>query len=596
MQSQQQYGLPSLTQEAVNLLQRVSPVTRDGGQTVVSRLAQNAVAQSMPGGMPPQAQGLGGLAAASPQMQPQSPGSIPQAAQASAIAGQQQQAQQQQAMQAAMQMAQQQQPQQPQMMARGGIASLPADNIARMKYAQGGVIGYSGENDDQLVQPTSDKVLLDIEKEKAQKARDLRDAYQQSLGVMSSIAGSGDQAAIQKYATSTQQTLDALKKHVEEGYGNRASQVLNSLLAPSAERPVAQAKVDYSGMDHPHAEAQLPPVPSPAASRAAPQAAPQAVSRPALQAAPGGIPALIQGMKGPDVAAAIQAARTGIGSDAPITEQEARIKQLGEMMDKLPPAQQEYLQSLKDIQARRLEARKQQAGEEGWDRFMAVMGGLGQSGLGGAGRASTQFTAQQRAQTAQQLAEDEAHAQKIGAIVEAQNNQKINALKGQIDLYGKTIDERNKLNTAVAGLAGHIASSQGHITGAQIAALASVYHTQVGAESAAALRQTQIEANQLAKMESVLRAYTHDYARIEGEINREIEKKYGMYTAMFQNPEMMKDPKNIATYNNSLIEKAAMIKSRLDPISENMKRVQSKVEGMDFGTPPPGAVKRKPGT
>jgi hypothetical protein len=136
-------GMDKMIQLTQALQNESAPVTPDGRPTIaalIERAAiQMAMSQGMQPGMPPQ----GGMTVPNPQMQPQNPGTVAQAAQAAAMAGQQQQAQQQQAMQAAMQMAQQQQGQQPQGMARGGLASLRADNIARMKYAQGGVIGYA---------------------------------------------------------------------------------------------------------------------------------------------------------------------------------------------------------------------------------------------------------------------------------------------------------------------------------------------------------------------------------------------------------------------------------------------------------------------
>lgn len=166
----------------------------------------------------------------------------------------------------------------PQGMARGGIASLRADNISRMKYAQGGVIGYSGEDDDQLVQPTADKILQAIEIEKAKRARALANEYKQSLGVMSAVANSGDQSALQQYASTTQQTLDALRKHVADSYGNRATDVMNTLLASQA-APQASAK-PFSEYTDPNRARLDAPTPAPAPR-------PPAPPRPAAPAATG---------------------------------------------------------------------------------------------------------------------------------------------------------------------------------------------------------------------------------------------------------------------------------------------------------------------
>lgn len=142
-QKPQQSELPADLQALIRAQQilraKASPVTPDGRPTIAGMTEQAIAQQAAPQQemSPPQV--------GAPQVPPQSPGTVAQAAQAAGIAGQQQQAAQQQAMQQAMQMAQQQG--QLQGMARGGLASLPAENIARMKYAQGGVIGFNGEDE-----------------------------------------------------------------------------------------------------------------------------------------------------------------------------------------------------------------------------------------------------------------------------------------------------------------------------------------------------------------------------------------------------------------------------------------------------------------
>lgn len=589
MSAQMSYGLPRLTQQAVNLLQQIAPVSSTGQQTVVAKLAQAALPQM---GMSPQAQGLGALAAPNPQMQPQAPGTVAQAAQAAGIAGQQQQAAQQQAMQQAMQMAQQQQ-QQPQMMARGGLASLPAENIVRMKYAQGGVIGFDGTERSDVPNPEEDREKL---------AKFLNDVKEKGLlpagAAIADVAALIPRGLIGAYNSTVVRGMRAAGMpaaylpDIAGGDPSSATPFYDRYVRQQQEKS-APAPVDYSGMDHPRVTPMLPPMPG-RETRPAPAPRPSAAPAAAASAGPG-LPSLLGNIAMPDMAANIKTAQSVL-SEKPITEQEARIKQLLDMQNAMPPARQEELQALRDIQQRRLEARRQQAGEEGWDRFMAVMGGLGQRGLGGAGAAGAAFTAQQRAQTAQQLAEDEAHAQKISAITEAQNNQKVNALKTAVDEYGKTLTARGNFNTAVGNLVSHLYSTQGHITGAQIQAMAHIYSANVNRESQMLLRQTQIEANQLAKMESLIRASTHDYATVSKDIETQLEKKYGIYTSLFQNPEMMKKPENVEMYNKYLKDKTDMMRARLDPIQENINRVRQRVEGMDFGEPPPGAVKRKPGT
>lgn len=168
----------------------------------------------------------------------------------------------------------------PQGMARGGIASLRADNIARLKYAQGGVIGFSGEDDDQLVQPTSDQTLNAIEIAKAKRARALANEYQKSLSVMAAVANS---SPLQQYAKTaadaTQYKLDDLRKYVNESYGNRATDVMNTLLTPPA-APQASAKPfsEYTDPNRARLDAPTPSAPAPR---------PPAPPRPAAPAATG---------------------------------------------------------------------------------------------------------------------------------------------------------------------------------------------------------------------------------------------------------------------------------------------------------------------
>lgn len=557
-------GVIDLQKGLRKLSGQASMMTPEGRPTVAGMLQQAATQQ-----MAPQAQPQGLPAIPNPQMQPQNPGSVAQVAQAAGIAGQQQQQAQQQAMQAAMNMAAQQQAQPTQNMARGGIAMLPADNMARLKYAHGGIIGFDGRGPSYVGEDPIAQSLDDLRVAEAQK----RQKIKQLEGQIEFLSQAGAPQAQEKI------------KELE---------LLKGLRPPT---PSIQGKTGDPNRDIGPVQKAMPPAAEPRVAPAVgPRVAP-AVGGPRAggPAAPsGGLAQLIQNMKAPDLAAASAAAR-GAFPDSAISEQEARIREFSEALKQMPPAQRDYLQSLKDIQARRLKAREQQAGEEGWDRFMAVMSGLGQAGLGGAGRAGAQFTAQQRALGAQQLAEDEAYAQKIGAIVEAQNTQKVNALKAAIEAYGPTIAARGQLNTAIGSLTGQILNTQERFNATQISALASIYQTQVGAESSRLLRQTQTEANKLARVETLLRASTNDYARVSKEIEDQLGGKYGVYATIFQNPEMMKKPENVATYNNYLKDKADMIRSRLDPIQANIKRYQSLVEGMDFGAPPPGAVTKKSG-
>ena len=231
-------GMQALIQAQQILRQQAKPTTPDGQPTVASQVEQ----------------------AISQEMQPSGPGMMPadafreQLMKTLQMRAQQQMAGQppQQPPQEPAQQASAQQPPQeqlpiqlppPQSMARGGIARLSADNMARLaQYSTGGVIGFSGvtasDVQDPLVTQTSDTALLKLETEKAEKARELADKYKKSLSVMSSVANSGDQQAIQKYAGFTQQNLDNLKQYVSSAYGNKSEQALNTLLSSSTPAPI----------------------------------------------------------------------------------------------------------------------------------------------------------------------------------------------------------------------------------------------------------------------------------------------------------------------------------------------------------------------
>ena len=132
-----QEGIPDALKALMVVQQEATPTTPQGQPTVAARLAQ--LAQSQMGQPTGQSQ---------IPMQGGSLSGVQQAAQQAGIAGPilQQQQQQQQAQQIA-QMAAQQMQQQPQQMARGGIAGLPAHNMARLaSYSDGGgVMGFDGE-------------------------------------------------------------------------------------------------------------------------------------------------------------------------------------------------------------------------------------------------------------------------------------------------------------------------------------------------------------------------------------------------------------------------------------------------------------------
>ena len=147
-------GLNALMQAQEVLRQQANPTTPEGTPTVAGQTEQAIQQQMQP---QPQMQ---------PQMQPQGmPGMMPtDPFREQLMKTLQMQAQQQ------MQGQPQQPPQQPpQGMASGGIAALPADNMARIEnYAYGGVIGFSGQGPSAVSQAQDIEQLgsqLDVVKE-----------------------------------------------------------------------------------------------------------------------------------------------------------------------------------------------------------------------------------------------------------------------------------------------------------------------------------------------------------------------------------------------------------------------------------------------
>lgn len=140
MQSQVPQELSALMalQEGMQTGQ-VAPVTPEGTPTVAGQMAQAATQQMMPPPMPPQMP---------PQMQQGMPGMAKMTQQAGIAA--QIQAMQQQKMQEAMMQQAAQATQRPPMMAAGGVASL---NPRIREFAQGGIVGYAGDEDSAVIDP-----------------------------------------------------------------------------------------------------------------------------------------------------------------------------------------------------------------------------------------------------------------------------------------------------------------------------------------------------------------------------------------------------------------------------------------------------------
>lgn len=191
-------NIPDTLKALMVVQEEAAPTTPQGLPTVAARLAQRARQQMQPQSqIPMQASQLSG---------------VQEAAQQAGIAGPiiQQQQQQQQAQQIAQMAAQQiQQQMQPQQMARGGIAGLPAHNMARLaSYSHGGgVMGFDGVTGS--VVPDWESMSLDERKEyfkkiNAQRAAEAAargataaesTAAAEGSGILSKFGGAGSTAS-----------------------------------------------------------------------------------------------------------------------------------------------------------------------------------------------------------------------------------------------------------------------------------------------------------------------------------------------------------------------------------------------------------------
>lgn len=611
-------GLQALIQAQQALKQTAAPVTPGGIPTIAGQTEQ-AIQQQLQPAMPqtpqmgqPQAQVLGQ--------------GIPQAAQAAGIAAQQQQAQQQQALQQAMQMAQQQQAQpqpdqtQAQPMAEGGIAQLPADNMARIeRYAHGGVLGFSGIKDSEVPDPletqTSDTALQKIEADKAKNTRDLADKYKQSLGVMSAVASSGDQQAIQKYAASTQENLDALRNYVNTSYGNKADQVLNTVLsstAPAEEKPTYTYEEPVKAGVPPVAQQRqaAPPVAPPVAPRVTPTAARPA--SPAAAVPPVGIVAPAAPTPAITPADAIAQAQSTLGGAADLAAYKNLLTQASEARQAIPPQRQAELEQMSKGDVEIAEMRRKAADETAFNRALAVLSGIGRGGIGGAAPAYLGFEQGQQAERAKQIAEDQVRAAARSAIVDAQNARKagdLDAAAASMAKYQEIVTHRQANVTALANAIMQTEASKesarthaaATVAAAQIHGLSSIEGAKIHAavqregftkpdsgERLAAiyaeLKQTQGEKaadaflQDRAKVQAVIGGVKYEglskeaehQAKMATEVGRRLKDETGLLSAQLQNPNL--DPKKRATIE-------AQIKTTRDRIRNEVAQEMPAIAG-----------------
>lgn len=587
-------GMQALIQAQQALKQTAAPVTSGGIPTIAGQTEQ-AIQQHLQPAAPQMGE---------PQTQVLGQG-IPQAAQMAGIAAQQQQAQQQQALQQAMQMAQQQsQPDQAQPMARGGIARLPADNMARMEqYAHGGVLGFAEEklvpkpdDSDASKSETVETPNSQLETESTlvsprsrfqssgapkgltpEKIEQIKSDFKKELGVGASPGQYRRGAGGVPVALTEEEKAAATETALKKQRAGRESRQYTGEYQPSSSNLDTSPKSDfeklrqlsaYTDVNRPSTFGTPSVSSSVSSSNKQPQVV-QATKTPGT-AAPSGLQALLQpNMLTPEQA--IAKSQTSIGS-ADIEEQKGLIKKLYEMQEALPPTQQMVLDALRKGAEERAAMRAKAAEETPFNRLLRVLSGIGRGGIGGAGPAYLEFEQAQQAERAHQISEDELQAAKMGQIVEAQNNQKINALSNYTDKLGKTIEAKTHRDSAAANLAGSILNSQGHITSAQIAALANIYHTDK-------MAAVQAEANRGVKLEGLLRSYSANAEQVYKDIEAQLEKDFPLERRMPTDPDAFKDQKNVDRFNRYLTQRNNLLEERLKPITEARSRIESKLLG-----------------
>ena len=327
-------GMASLIQSLKDLKRTANPVTPAGTPTVAGQVEQ-AIAQRLT----PQAD-ISQLG--TPQMQPVGPG-VQQSAQMANIAAQQQQAQQQQAMQAAMQMAQQQPqqpqaPQQPQPMAEGGIALLPADNIARIEqYARGGILGFNGQDRSDV--PTTEEDVM-----KAYRA------WQDSKGpwYLPTPQASSESKALENLYIKKLNEFQGAKPQVQSQV-DTAAEVANLQERYPAQVPTSKY------VSQPSQPSQMA----------------QVASRPGQPGGTQGIQDLLKGLDKPTMEKIVQSSKELFPDNPKIKEMESLTQQIFDLQKQRPDLESEGIAALRQHEAQRKGLLSQQREGDFWGKLSA---------------------------------------------------------------------------------------------------------------------------------------------------------------------------------------------------------------------------------
>lgn len=601
-------GLQALIQAQQALKQTAAPVTPGGIPTIAGQTEQ-AIQQQLQPAMP-QAPQMG-----QPQAQVLGQG-IPQAAQAAGIAAQQQQAQQQQALQQAMQMAQQQaQPDQTQAqpMAEGGIAQLPADNMARIeRYAHGGVLGFSGEKRSDV--PESEEGILSRMNKYLFGPKEWSDVGNLLGPVVEKIA-TATQSGPERAARAAQSAKEAETQKAE-------TSAETSRLAgryPVAEPPPPPAPPDEATRLAERYPAAVPTSmyvnPPPAPARAA-TVVPARPAQPAAVTPPVGIAAPIT------PADAIAQAQSTLGGAADLAEYKNLLARASEARQAIPPQRQAELEQMGKGDVEIAEMRRKAADETAFNRALAVLSGIGRGGIGGAAPAYLGFEQGQQAERAKQIAEDQVRAAARSAIVDAQNARKagdLDAAAASIAKYQEIVTHRQANVTALANAIMQTEASKesarthaaATVAAARIHGLSSIEGAKIHAavqregftkpdsgERLAAiyadLKQTQGEKaadaflQDRAKVQAVIGGVKYEglskeaehQAKMAAEVGRRLKDETGLLLTQLQNPNL--DPKKRATIEAQIKTTRDRIKSE---VAQEMPTIAGEMATRTAGKP-----------
>lgn len=517
-------GMQALIQAQRVLQQQAAPTTPDGRPTVAGMTEQAINQQAQPQQLPMQQ--MPGMMPADPYRQ-----QLMQTLQAQA-----------QAQGAPQQAAPQQPPAQPQGMARGGLASLRADNIARMKYAKGGVIGFDGTDDSYVnvpIYPTKSNQDLNVDEQQKQidALQSAKAEVEKKLGKYGLRQRAIDPegfAALQSILGNVNENLNVakdigeatrwkernkLEQMVPSAQAGSVNPTIRQLMAP--EKQAQASAPDYTQDISPPATVR------PAGIAAAPRS-PVSAPRAAAPAASAALAA--QAPAAPSYQELFTQAQKLVGTD----EAEKRLRALQAQKDVLakerPDIEGLGIAALEQHAAERQRLLEQERGGDFTRRLGAFAEGLYKKDTGTLGRVDDLLAQRDRSANDAVLAteqmklklRDAQQARKVGDIDTAMGLEKQIA-----DLNEKRMGHIKDAANASALLSGHIYTAQQHLQGVRETNLS---HER---QKASELAQRAQELGQ-SKLATSLTAANHQVDNAQKAVDMALEKQYGMLTKMEQ--------------------------------------------------------------